>query len=362
MDEASRSAVVSESALRDFTRRVLIAAGSSAADAEIVTDGLVWADLRARHLQGVARLPMLVRRVTRGLIRSPAAMCWTRIAPAIHQLDAANGFGQVAGRLAMDRCVALARSHGIGATAVRRSTHYGAASYYCAHAAASGCVAFACTNASSKVAPFGGIRPVLGTNPLAFSCPTRSGVPVLIDLSTSTMSGSSARGRQERTEALPAGAALDENGEPTTDPTAASRGCLLPAAGPKGFALGLMVELLSGVLSGAAMGPQVKSIFGDRPTDTGHFFIAIDIVSFQPFEVFLSRVETLLGWIKGSSRMKGIEEIRFPGEIRARFAETYAAKGIPLPPETIAVLNTLGHKLRIPWPDSEPVREWTCPP
>jgi ureidoglycolate dehydrogenase (NAD+) len=361
-DDSPRSAVISEFALRDFTRRVLIAAGSAAADADIVTDALLWADLRARHPQGVLRLPMFIRRVTRGLIRSPAAMSWTEIAPAVHHLDAANGFGQVAGRLAMDRSVALARAHGIGATAVRRSNHYGAASYYCAQASASGFLAFACTNAFPKVAPFGGIRPVLGTNPLAFGCPTGFGAPILIDLATSATSGSSARERMERAQTLPAGIALDENGEPTTDPTAASRGCLLPAAGPKGFALGLMVEILSGVLSGAAMGQEVESVFSDRPTDTGHFFIAIDIVRFQPLDVFVNRLETLLGWIKASSRPNGIEEIRFPGEIRARFAELYAREGIPLAPETIAVLRTLGDELGVPWPDTAaPAGWWTCP-
>jgi LDH2 family malate/lactate/ureidoglycolate dehydrogenase len=362
MDDGSPPCVIPEHALRDFTSRVLIAAGTSGADAEIVTDALIWADLRARHPQGVLRLPTFIRRITRGLIRSPAAMSWTRVAPALHQLDAANGFGQVAGRVAMERSVELARVHGIGGAAVRRSNHYGAASYYCAHGSAAGFLAFAFTNAFPKVAPFGGIRPVLGTNPLAFGCPTRSGVPILIDLSTGAMSGSSARERLERAAPLPAGAALDEQGHPTTDPTAVSRGCLLPAAGPKGFAHGLMVENLSGVFTGAAMGPEIESIFSDRPTDTGHFFIAIDIARFQPLDVFVNRLETLLDRIKESTRMDGVEEIRFPGEIRGRFANMYAKDGIPLQPETVAVLRNLGHEFRVPWPDClVPTRPSTCP-
>jgi LDH2 family malate/lactate/ureidoglycolate dehydrogenase len=112
-----------------------------------------------------------------------------------------------------------------------------------------------------------------------------------------------------------------------------------------------MVEILSGVLSGAAMGLQVGSIFdAGQPTDTGHFFVAIDIERFQPFEVFTGRLETLLGWLKDSSRLEGVDEIRFPGEIRGRFAKEYGREGIPLAPGTVAALEGLGAELHVPWP------------
>jgi len=166
------TATIAPEAHRRFVRDVLAAAGAASGDADAVADGLLWADLRARPAQGLLRLRILVRRLARKLIRSPAPMAWTAIAPAAHRLDAAYGFGHVAGRLAMARAVELASAEGIGLVAVRRSLHYGAAGYYCALAADAGYLGFTCSNAFPKVAPFGGTRAVLGTNPLAFGCPT----------------------------------------------------------------------------------------------------------------------------------------------------------------------------------------------
>src|SRR5207253_334990 len=137
----------------------------------------------------------------------PAPMAWTAVAPAAHCLDAAYGFGHVAGRLGMTRALELAGAEGIGLVAVRRSLHYGAAGYYCALAADAGYLGFTCSNAFPKVAPFGGTRAVLGTNPLAFGCPTPWGAPLLVDLATSALAGSDVRTIHGADGRLPAGSA-----------------------------------------------------------------------------------------------------------------------------------------------------------
>ena len=261
-------------------------------DADAVADGLLWADLRARAAQGLLQPPILARRLARKLICSPAPMAWTAVAPAAHCLDAAHGFGHVAGRLGMARALELADAEGIGLVAVRRSLHYGAAGYYCALAADAGYLGFTCSNAFPKVAPFGGTRAVLGTNPLAFGCPTPSGAPLLVDLATSTLAGSDVRTIHGASGRLPAGSALDSTGKPTDDPEAAASGCLLPAAGPKGFGLGSMVEILSGVLTGAGVARDVGSLFktwDDRPLDAGHVFIAVAVERFMSRQTFLER-------------------------------------------------------------------------
>jgi ureidoglycolate dehydrogenase (NAD+) len=336
--------------LKQFTFNLLIAANSSAEDAAIVAESLIWADLRGRDAYGVScRLPNLIHRLKRGLIRSPAAFKWEAVAPAVYRLDAGHGFGHVAGRLAMDKAISVSRIQGVGFVAVRHSNHYGTASEYCAQAAESGCIGLSFTNAFPKVAPFGGKRPVLGTNPLAFGCPTSSGVPVLVDMSTAAFAGSSVRKSSGAGDQLPPGVALDADGQPTTDPSAVARGCLLPAAGPKGFALALMVEILSGLLSGAAIGQEVGSLFNtwDRPVNIGHLFIAIHIDQFMPRRIFLERLQMLLRWIAECPRQKEEEPIRFPGEVRGHYKALYERDGIPMEDRAVEVLNRLADELKV---------------
>jgi LDH2 family malate/lactate/ureidoglycolate dehydrogenase len=341
---------ISKEELKEFAVKLLLAAKCSSEDAETVSESLVWADLRGRDEYGVStRLPNLVQRLVRGLIHSPAAMSWMPTAPAAYVLDAGHGFGQVAGRLAMDKAIELSQNQGIGLVAVRQSNHFGAASHYCARAAEAGCIGLTCTNAFPKVAPFGGRRPVLGTNPLAFGCPTASGVPVLVDVSTAAYAGSSLRKSSAAGGRLPPGVALDANGQPTTEPSAAAEGCLLPAAGPKGFSLALMVEILSGILTGAAMGREVGSLFytWDRPVNVGHLFIAIHIEHFMPRMVFEDRLKTLLGWVAECPRQHETEAIRFPGELRGQYAALYERDGIPLEEKAVQLLNRLADEFKV---------------
>ena len=342
---------VEKDTLAQFAYDILQAALVNQEDARTTVEALLWADLRGRHLQGVSRLPIFVKRVQRGLIDSPARLQWKSVAPAAELLDAGNAFGHVAGRAAMERAVALAKSLGAGVVTVNRSNLYGAASYFCSIAAEAGCIGMTATNAVPKVAPFGGVRPVFGTNPIAFGCPTLSGVPILVDMSTSAIAGSSARSLDATGERLPEGVALDGNGNLTTDPKDLLNGTLLPAAGAKGFGLALMVDILCGVLAGGAMSKEVGSMYTtfDRPVNTGHFFLALDIAKFLPMQEFLARIDILLGWVKSAAPDGG--QIRFPGEIRGDLAVEYAQKGIPLPMETVNPLMRLAAELNVecPW-------------
>jgi LDH2 family malate/lactate/ureidoglycolate dehydrogenase len=349
-EKMTPSLTVRKEELQEFVANLLIAAKGSSEDAEIVSESLVWADLRGRHEHGVSfLLPTLIRMLVRSLIHSPATMKWTKTAPATYQLDAGHGFGQVAGCLAMEKAISLASTQGIGLVAVRQSNHYGAAAYYSARAAEAGCIGFTCTNSFPRVAPFGGSQPLLGTNPLAFACPTASGSPVLVDFATAALAGLSIRKMSENGGQLPPGVALDADGQPTTNPSAVAKGCLLPAAGPKGFGLGLMVEIFSGLLTGAAMGREIGSFFNtwDRPANLGHVFIAIHIDHFMPIGAFTDRLQTLLGWIVDCPSQHGAEPVRFPGELRSRYAALYERSGIPLEIRAVQVLDQLADELTV---------------
>lgn len=347
MQHLTESVRVGKDALLRFAEALLCAARTAPDEAAIVAEGLVWSDLRGRHPQGVGRIPNFVRRLQRKLINSPAQMQWSKASAAVEMLDAANGLGHVAGVTAMKRAIELAKHNGVGVTAVRHSNLYGAAAYFCSLAAEANCIGFSCTNAVSKVAPYGGIRPVFGTNPLAFGCPTSSGVPILVDMSTSAIAGSSARSLDETGKKLPDGVALDKNGVPTTNPGDLAEGTLLPAAGPKGFGLGLMVEILCGILAGAAMSKEVGSMLNtwDRPVNTGHFFFVMDIERFLPLPQYFERLRTLLEWVKAAAPDN--TRIRFPGEIRGELAAEYTRDGIPLPPETVVPLTKLAEEMGI---------------
>lgn len=347
-----KNIIVKRKDLEEFAVSLLKAAGASDADSKVVASALVWADLRGRHPQGVNRLPIFIQRLRRGLVKSPALLQWKQIAPAAEMLDADNAFGHVAGTAAMKRAIALAKVEGIGIVSVRRSNLYGAASYFSSIATDAGCLGITCTNAFPKVAPYGGVHPVFGTNPIAFGCPTSSGIPILVDLSTSAMAGSSVRSMYETDRLLPEGVALNKNGTPTTNAKDIREGTLLPAAGAKGFGLALMVEILCGVLAGAAMGKEVGSMYStfDRPVNTGHVFLAIDIEKFQARDHFMTRIDLLLSWIK----VAGTEEhaVRFPGEIRGELADRYEREGIPLSLDaTVQPLSDLAKDLKseTPW-------------
>jgi ureidoglycolate dehydrogenase (NAD+) len=339
--------------LQSLAQELLVASGAAADEALLVAESLVWADLRGRHPQGVFRIPVLADMMSKGLISSPATMRWDQPAPAVHHLDAGNGFGQVAGRRAMLRAVELARQSGIGLVTVSGTNHYGAASYFCALAAEEGCLGLTCTNATPKVAPWGGTRAVLGTNPIALGCPSASGGPILVDLSTAAIAGSTIRAINETGGQLPPGVALDAEGRPTTDPRALNTGSLLPAAGPKGFGLGLMVEVLSGILAGAGMSHEVGPYYqtGKRGANLGHVFAAVDIGRLQPLEAYLRRVEDLHRAIMDSPRLDEGEEIRIPGETRWRCAERYSREGISLPEETVGALEKTARRTgrALPW-------------
>jgi len=337
-----------------FVVDVLRATGVNSAEAGVVAEGMLWADLRGRHTQGLNRLPNLFERLSKGLIRSPAAMTWQDVASAAAILDAANGIGYVAGRRAILKAVELASIQGVGLVAVRHSNHFGAAGYYCALAAEKGCLSFNYTNAVAKVAPYGGRKPVVGTNPIAFGCPTNGAGPLLVDLSTSAISGGAASATGDKGGRLSPGVALDAEGRPTQDPAELKRGgCLMPAGGARGFGLGLMVEILSSILTGSAIGKEVGSMFftWDRPVDVGHLFIAVDVERFLPLSEFLARLDKLLAWITATPAMEGFEAVRIPGDIRAQFAEKFAREGIPVAQELQAPLWQLAQhcNLQLPW-------------
>ncbi|MGB6745017.1 MAG: Ldh family oxidoreductase [Terracidiphilus sp.] len=330
-----------QEALENLVAQLASAAGVPAPDAALFAEALVDADLHGVPTHGVSRLNIYLRRIDAGLIDPKAALAIDREAGSVLALDAGNGLGQVQARKALDMLMPLARKNGVATATIRNSQHFGALSWYANYAASQGLVLLAMTNCEPAMSPEGGYEAIFGTNPIAASFPTGKGFTVKIDLATSTVARGNIIAAQKRKDAIPEGWALDRDGKSTTDATEALLGTVLTMAGHKGYALALMVELFSGVLSGAAIGPDVGSMYKnlDRKQDVGHFFCLFNIEAFLDYAEYLRRIDSTIDRIKASKRRPGVEEILVPGERSARTASLNRAQGIFVSSETLAEIE-----------------------
>ena len=334
---------VSPQALRRFAADALEAAGMVAEEAAIVADSLVEADLRGIETHGIMRLPQYVQRVRAGGIRSPATLVWHPVAPSCGLLDGGAGAGQVVGVRAMTRAVELAAESGVGVVVVRNSNHLGTAGYFVLRALAHNMIGLVLTNADASVVPFGGAARFFGTNPLAIGVPSGQPFPVVLDMATSIVAFGRVLVAAQSGQAIPAGWAVDDRGQPTTDPRAALAGALLPAAGHKGYGLAFMVEVLTAMLGGGPYGPHLpQSVLVDQPQMLGHFLMAIDVPRFVGLEVFTSRVDAMIAELHTVPAVKTGGQVLVPGEPEGRTYADRVRNGVPLRPAVRQELERLG--------------------
>ena len=335
--------------LAAWSRALLEAAGLEAPAAALVTDTLVEASLRGVDSHGVARLPIYAERLRTGLMNARPRPRIEREEGAVAAIDGDHGPGQVAAVLAMERSVALAREHGVGAVTVRRSGHYGAAAYYVMRPAQQGFVALTTTNSEPFVVPHGGRGWALGTNPIAFSAPRRDGV-LTLDMATSQVAANRVFNARDEDEPIPEGWAVDEAGTPTTDPHAAH--AMLPLGGYKGYGLAVMVEVLSGALPGAGLTHGIGRLYDefDRPQDVGHFHLALDPERTVGRARLADLVEGLAAELAAVPPAPGQHEVLLPGEPELRTQAERERDGIPLPPGLWGNLTGLSDSLGIAAP------------
>ncbi len=310
-------------------------------DADRVAECLVSADLRGISSHGVGRVPIYLDRLRKGLVNPVPAMTVTPAMTMAARVDGDNGLGFLVGTRAMDEAVGIAKQHGLGFVLAHRSNHFGMAASYLRQALDAGLSAFVFTNASPAMPVWGGRTPFLGTSPFAFAAPAGPDRPaVVLDMAMSVVARGKVRRAMQRGEPIPLGWALDAEGRPTTDARAGYEGVVLPMAGVKGSGLSLMMEILAGVMSGAAFGGQVGNQYFDydRPQDVGHCFIAIRPDLFVPRAEYDARMAALSDRAKGTERAEGVDEILLPGEPEHRTAARREVDGIPLDEAELAQL------------------------
>ncbi|PZE21052.1 Ldh family oxidoreductase [Paenibacillus xerothermodurans] len=314
-------------------------------EAAIIADNLVDADLLGVESHGVSRVPGYLKRMEQGLIERSTNISLISETPTTAMYDAGNGWGQVVAVKAMQAAIDKAKAYGTAFVGVNNSNHFGTCSYYTRMAAAEGCIGIAMTNSSAMMVPFGSLAPSLGTNPLSFAIPTGAGQdPVVLDMATSNVARGKIIVAKTKGNQIPEGWAVTKDGEPTTDPIAALEGFLLPM-GSKGSGLAIMVDVLSGVLTGALFGKRVPRMYEDpEPQNIGHFFGVIRVDAFMPLDEFYRRMQEKIDETVKSQPAKGFNRVYMPGEIESLKMKKQLAEGIALSPAIFRELEQTGRK------------------
>lgn len=301
--------------LRELSQRILCAYGVSQKDAGLVVESLLDAEIRGITSHGMMRLSSYAERIRKGMISTEPNIQIAEVGNLL-QVDGDNGLGQVITMQALERCMDKADEQGSAVAVIRNSNHFGTAGFYSRLAAQRGYVAFVSSNASPNMPPFGGIDPMLGTNPFAVSFPAGKYDNFTIDIAMSAVAKGKIRIFEKEGREIPLGWAMDTEGNDTTDAQQAILGGLLPMGGHKGYGLAMVVDLLCAVLSGAKLSYESESMFASKSVaGTGHFLWLLRIDKLMPEDEFVQRVEQWFDQLKSSRTRPGVQKIFIPGEI-----------------------------------------------
>ena len=330
---------------------MLAAMGASAEERRTVADGLITASCwwhPGQH-QGLEKLFRYARRVGNGGIVPGVAMEYVRDNAATALLDAAKGFGYVAGQRAMSGAVQKAKKSGIGMVGVYNSNHFGIAGYHAMLAARNDLIGIAQTNAGAEMAPWGATRTVLGTNPWGIAIPRSKGNdPILLDMALTQSGKGMMRWLERAGVSMPDNWALTTDGKRTTDPGSAIKGSLLPIGEHKGYGLSLVTDVLCGVMTGALFGGSVFE--DDTNYGVGHVMIAIDPEAFLPRLDFYARLDEFVEEVLSVPPIDADRPVMLPGGAEHARARERLEHGIPIDVETVKRLRRLSAELGVAFP------------
>ncbi len=319
-------------------------------DARHVADCLVLAELRGVDSHGIVRLPVYAKRLQAKVVKARPEIRVEPRAAAVSLVDGDNGLGPVVGSRAMAEALRLAEASGIGYVGVRGSNHFGAAAYYVSQAIAQGYIGCAISNAPPNMAAFGGRVRFLGTNPMAIGIPAGKERPLLFDASSSVVARGKIIMAAHRNLPIPEGWAIDPEGRSTTDAPAALAGAVLPFGGPKGSAISFIIDILSGVTTGAAFALHLNTLENlTAVQNLGHVFTAVRTDVFLPAPEFTRRMDEILRMLKSSPAAAGVERVLAPGELEYDMEALFRTIGIPVPDEVVAQLIDLGDQVGVPF-------------
>jgi L-2-hydroxycarboxylate dehydrogenase (NAD+) len=358
----AESVLYNSADVRRFVERFLMRYGVPAGDARVAADILVTADERGIDSHGVTRLYTYYGRRLERKITDPLTP--TRVVketPTTLLLDGGNGLGPVVAHRAMSRCIEKARDMGLALVSVRNSNHFGIAGYYAMMALPHDMIGVSLTNSQPFVAPTYSRAGILGTNPIAVAVPAGKERPFVLDMATSIVSLGKIQVYSKAKQEIPLGWGIARTGEQTENPDAVlDKGALQPLGGPdhlrgyKGYGLALLVDILSGVLSGAASGPHVGRPTDDGIANVGHFFLALRVDAIRDLGLFQDGMDGLIREMKDAAKAPGQDRVYIHGEKEFERAERCAVEGVPVLKVAIEQLSTIGATIGVPF-DLTPV-------
>ncbi|MFD1445622.1 ureidoglycolate dehydrogenase [Oceanobacillus profundus] len=320
---------VTRDELKNLIKNKLNKAGLTEEHADGVADVLVHADARGVHSHGAMRVEYYAERIAKGGINTNPDFKFEKTGPTTALFDGDNGAGHVAAKLAMDEAIAMAKENGVAVVGVRRISHSGALSYFVQQAAKENLIGISVCQSDPMVVPFGGAEPYYGTNPIAFAAPGEDDI-ITFDMATTVQAWGKILHARSKNESIPDTWAVDKNGEATTDPFSVN--ALLPIAGPKGYGLMMMVDVLSGILLGLPFGNKVSSMYHDlsEGRNLGQLHIVINPEYFTNLETFKQNITTTMTDLNNIKPAPGFEQVSYPGQRSAQREAAYMEKGIEI--------------------------------
>jgi LDH2 family malate/lactate/ureidoglycolate dehydrogenase len=331
---------------------ILANAGVDRQDAARVANNLVGANKRGVDSHGILRMTAYVNSFTSGSIASKTVPVVVKETLSTAVVDAQNGWGAPAGTFAMQLAIDKAKKTGMAAVGVKRTNHFGFAAYYGMMALEHDMIGISLTNARPNVPPWAARQAYFGTNPICVCVPTGKERPLVYDGATTVVAQGKIQLANKKHVPIPPNWAMDKTGTPTTDAAVAlEAGLLMPMSTYKGSDLALMVDVLSGVLPGAAFGGTAgfPALWGNQ-ANIGHFFTAIDVAAFIDVDEFKSKTDQMVQDIKKLPLAKGMDRIYLPGEIEFDNETERTKNGLPVVDDVVEELKVLAAKYGVEMP------------
>ncbi|WP_053955186.1 ureidoglycolate dehydrogenase [Inediibacterium massiliense] len=321
---------VKKEELTELIKNKLMKAGLSKDDAIIVAQHLAYADSKGTHSHGAVRVEYYAERIAKGGSNTRPNFSYRKVAPSIGIYDGDNGVGMVVALNGMHEAIKLAKETGIGIVGMRRLGHCGTLSYFLKEATKQNMIALSMCQSDPMVVPYGGRDPYFGTNPIGFGAPRKNGSPIIIDMATTVQAWGKVLDARAKNVKIPNTWAVDEKGEPTSDPFAVKG--LLPIAGPKGYGLMMMVDILCGSLLGLPFGKHVTSMYDDlsKGRDLGQIHIVINPDYFTDMNTFKENISKMVDELHSMKPAPGFEQVKYPGENSDEVIKKYNETGIPI--------------------------------
>ena len=332
---------ISVSKEKELVKEILTKIGVKENQADVVTKATIDSDLKGFTSHGLGRFPQYIRGIKVGHIQIDGEYEIVKETESMALIDGKSLFGQYIAYEAMSLAIEKAKNTGIAAVGTFNANHFGITGYYSDLAIRNDCIGIVTCNTEPGVAPLGGRKAILGTNPVAIGIP--SDTYIAVDMATSV----SARGKlleaKRKGEEIPPNTAIDKDGNPTTDPEAALEGSILPFGGVKGYALSLMIEIMCGPLVNAAFGTKVTGTAGDykENCNKGDLFVAIDPSKFVSMDKFKEEVEEFVTEIRESGNTF------IPGDLEVKRIAENEVKGLDIDEKLYDTLKTICDDLEI---------------